>query len=507
MGNKTLNKAAPMVFSNGNIWLGTEESLESIYSLNKFLADPLPTSEKGARLGIFDDDQEDEPRYEGIGSHLIQVEDGLGIIHVKGSMSNRYSHWNQYFGVVSYPEIRDALASLANDPEIKDTLLLIDTGGGAAQGCPELAEFITGVDRNVKPVYAHTTDNCFSAGMWLASSARKFTANRIAEQGSVGVVVTLVSYHKLYERAGLETVTVRGGKFKALGQPTEPITDEVVAMIESKVDKLYGYFVEAVSAGRPSLTVETKDIWAEGKTFFSEESLLLGMIDEITSFDKLVANFLTSYNNGNINYGLSDGSQNKEDDTMGAKAATKKVLSPELAAAAVSGAVIGTSEAEAEVKVEGSVTEPTAVTEGNEAEVKVEGNETELATETKTETETGSGADNASLQDKYIQQSIGMAKLEDQLATLQAQVTTAQAEVASLKGIAIEAINNREIAINRSPTSSVVLSEMSVSSLVNLNEETKTKFSEKYAIGGKAEVSPQPREESASANFMPLMPE
>lgn len=498
MGNKTLSKAAPMVFSNGNIWLGTEDSLEPIYSLNKFLADPLSASEKSARLGIFDDDDDGEDkRYEGIGSHLIQVEGSLGIIHVKGSMSNRYSYWNQYFGVVSYPEIRDSLASLANDSEIKDTLLLIDTGGGAAQGCPELAEFITSVDRNVKPVYAHTTDHCFSAGMWLASSARKFTANRIAEQGSVGVVVTLVSYHKLYERAGLETVTVRGGKFKALGQPTEPITDEVISMIESKVDRLYGYFVEAVSAGRPSLTVETKDIWAEGKTFFSEESLLLGMIDEITSFDKLVANFLTSYNNTNINYGLSDGSQNEEDDTMGAKTATKKVLSPELAAAAASGAVIETSESETEVNVGDGVTEPTAA----------EGAEAELSTETETETEAGLDAGQVSLQDKYIKQSIDMAKLEDQLATLQAQVTTAQAEVASLKGIAIEAINNREIAINRSPTSSVVLSEMSVSSLVSLNEETKTKFSEKYAIGGKAEVSPQPREESASANFMPLMPE
>lgn len=36
----------------------------------------------------------------------------------------------RFFGMTGYPEIRDALVAAVNDPEVKEILLDIDSGGG-----------------------------------------------------------------------------------------------------------------------------------------------------------------------------------------------------------------------------------------------------------------------------------------------------------------------------------------------------------------------------------------
>ena len=42
-------------------------------------------------------------------SHLIDVQEGVAIVSIKGSLTNKDSPWNRFFGVTSYNEIRAAL--------------------------------------------------------------------------------------------------------------------------------------------------------------------------------------------------------------------------------------------------------------------------------------------------------------------------------------------------------------------------------------------------------------
>ena len=505
--SQTKSGGTPTVFSNSNFWLGTEESLENVYQLNKFLADPRPESEKGAMLAGYMVDQDDEePRYDGIGAHIIQVEGNLGIIHVNGSMTNRYSYWNRYFGVVSYPELRDAAAMLASDPEIKDILVLIDTGGGSAHGCPDTADFIRSIDQGVKPVYFHSPNFCFSAGMWLASSGRRFTANKVAEQGSVGVVVTLVSYYKLYEDAGIEFKTIRAGKYKALGQPTEPLSDNVIAMVEEKADRLYNYFVEAVVSGRPKLSVATKESWAEGKTFFTEDAVALGITDEISSFDKEVDKFLTTYNNevGQAYFSDADHSLNlSEEGTDMSKAnnsAKRSVVSQAALAAASLGAQVPTDVVEDDTNLNAGDDNNPAPTDGAETKVD-DGGTPEADLNNGQEVPSAPDGDSASLADKYIEQGLKLGQVTGELSQMTTKVESLSAEVVSLKAIAAQSVMNLQVSLNQVPMAKEDLLGMSTETLVNMNTRLRNTFEESYSIGSaRSETMAESRDKAGNVD-------
>lgn len=491
-----------MVFTLSNIWLGTQDSLDNVIKLNGFLQSP--TQDAKALFGL-EDEEEDEPRFKGIGSHLLQVEDGVGILRINGSLTNRYSFWNKYFGVISYDEIRDAAVSLANDEEINSILLEIDTGGGAAHGLSEVADLVRNIDTNIKPVEAHTSMYVFSAGMWLASSARKITASPISEQGSIGVIITMMSYHELYKKAGIETKVVRAGKYKALGQPTEPLSEEVIAMAEEKADKLYGYFLDAMVRGRPGLSIANKDVWAEGKTFFADQALPLGLIDEIQSFDKVVAKLSSNYDNTD-NQARSFSADNQptlqqEGDTMAAKGTKKTVLSSEAKlAAAQMGAAVEGEELDPKA-VEPETNEPEANAEGAEPEANAEGAEPE-ANEPEAPVAPEASVNPFAAEFKTLTKD--NAKLELQVEGLEKDVTTANAAADALKPIAEMAVNRMQIALGQTPTD---LSSMSASAVVDMFTKTDATFNETFSVGGPRSAAMQEnrgKAENVNTSFCPI---
>ncbi|CAM0052309.1 hypothetical protein VPHK404_0113 [Vibrio phage K404] len=496
-----------MVFTLSNIWLGTQDSLDNVIKLNGFLQSP--TQDAKAFFGFEDEDEEDEPRFKGIGSHLIQVEDGVGILRVNGSLTNRYSFWNKYFGVISYDEIRDAAVNLANDEEINSILLEIDTGGGAAHGLSEVADLVRNIDTNIKPVEAHTSMYAFSAGMWLASSARKITASPISEQGSIGVIITMMSYHELYKKAGIETKVIRAGKYKALGQPTEPLSEEVIAMAEEKADKLYGYFLDAMVRGRPGLSIANKDVWAEGKTFFADQALPLGLIDEIQSFDKVVAKLSSNYDNTD-NQARSFSADNQptlqqEGDTMAAKGTKKTVLSSEakLAAAQMGAEVEGE---EQEAKTEDQETEgeeTTETTDGGEGgEGEEEAPEGDASNNPVTPATPEASVNPFAAEFKTLTKD--NAKLELKVEGLEKDVTSANAAADALKPIAIAAVNRMQIALGQTPTE---LSSMSASAIADMFTKTDAKFNETFSVGGPRSAAMQENRgnaENVQTSFCPI---
>ena len=487
-----------MAFSLSNIWLGNEASLQPIMALNSFLQNP--TQDIKAFSGYDDDDEDDEPRFEGIGAHLIQIEGSVGVIRINGSLTNRYSWWNSWFGVISYDEIRDALISLANDEEISSILLEIDTGGGAAHGVDEVAELIRSIDTKIKPIEAHTSMYVFSAGMWIASAARKLTANPISEQGSIGVIITLTSYHELYKKAGVDVKYVRAGKYKALGQIGEELSDKVIAMAEEKADKLYGYFLDAMIRGRPNLSIANKDAWAEGKTFFSDQAIGLGLIDEISSFDKVIANLSSNYDNSanQAQFANAEAQPNLQgsDTDMTKKTTGKKAVLDEAAlAAAASGAIVAAEEVEEEEGAETPTEEEnTEGTEGGE-------DESGEGSEEASSTPVGDASMSSMLSElrAELKDTVKLnAKLEVKVEALTEELASAKLSSsnveAALKPIAIQAINRLQVALGQTPTD---IGSLSASAIADMFASVDKTFNEAFSIGGpKSRAMASAREEA-----------
>lgn len=254
-------------------WAGTESSL-------KAALDASEAASARMAAGEYPEDQnEDKPR-------LLEVSDeGVAVVQIKGPLNNDQGFWNEIFGMTGYPEIRDALIHAANDQSVKSIMLDIDSGGGAVSGVADTAQLIRMINDKVKPVVAFTDGMMASAAYWLGAAAGKVHAGKTAVVGSIGVLSTHKEYSQALKDRGVGVTVVRAGKYKALANSVEKLTDEGKQQIQQVVDAAYTVFVEHVASMRGQTFDYTDQHMAQGREFVGEAAVNAGLVDSISTFD------------------------------------------------------------------------------------------------------------------------------------------------------------------------------------------------------------------------------
>lgn len=272
------------------VWLGDEKSFFEYQALEEkyFGAEPQPLAYSGH--------DEDEPsfneefgvRADRIGLMLLEKSGSTTFLKVHGTMVDRHKWWHAYFPgeVVSYDAIIDALDIVVKDESKNRVVMDFATGGGYVRGLDNASQKLKWA-RNFVEIIAHTDSSAFSAGYWLASSARRLTASRMAEVGSIGTLLITYSMVRSAEKEGVDYRVFRAGEFKALGNPYEELTEKAAAHIQENLDKTNKFFLEHVSISR-NLMMSERERWAEGKTFFAQEAKDVGLIDQVTTLAELL---------------------------------------------------------------------------------------------------------------------------------------------------------------------------------------------------------------------------
>ena len=258
------------------LWAGTEHSLAlAMEAHDRMMA------------GAFSDDEEDDDDDEVPFNYSVQGD--VGIIAIKGSLTNRDAWYNRYLGITSYADIRNALMYAAQDSGVKAIVLDIDSGGGAVSGVADAGNLIKLVDQSVKPVYAFTDGAMCSAAYWLGCSAREVYSSNVSTVGSIGVIATHMEYSKALKDAGVGVTVVRAGEFKALANSVEPLSDKAKTQLQNQLNAAYGVFLEHVADCRKT-TVNLCDAnMAQGREFFGKEALAAGLVDGIETFDSMMS--------------------------------------------------------------------------------------------------------------------------------------------------------------------------------------------------------------------------
>lgn len=286
----------------GSFWLGTQASLDEVLMANaRYLDDPskYPPQASSGQLKLYSDGQELEESEDPAVDSRIQVIDGVGILQISGSLVPEESWLDDYFGLTSYPVIARGVQKLAQmqaDGEIHSIIHAFSTPGGDASGINGLTEVMLGARAMAPNTMSYTSSSALSAGYWLANNNPTFYVDKMAEVGSVGVISTIASIHRRLKEAGVDTVTLRSGKFKALLNPTEPLSEEGLKLQQEKMDQLHGFFKQHLVAQRPKLSLSDPAKWAEGQTFFGEEAVQLGLADGIYTLNGLVEHLISKHN-------------------------------------------------------------------------------------------------------------------------------------------------------------------------------------------------------------------
>lgn len=213
---------------------------------------------------------------------------GIAVIPISGTLLNRVGY--SYDGYVTgYNFIRRQMNAALADDDVKGIIFDVNSYGGEAAGCFELAAEIRN-SRKQKPSMAIVDSNAYSAGFALASAASKMITIPSAGVGSIGVITMHVDMSKMLDSFGVNVTLIYEGKHKADGNPYEPLPKDVEASIRSRIHTKYEAFVALASA---NTGLDAKVIReTESRTFEAEEAMKLGLIHAIMTPSEAASAFL-----------------------------------------------------------------------------------------------------------------------------------------------------------------------------------------------------------------------
>ena len=328
-----------------------------------------------------------------------------------------------------------------------------------------------------------------SGAYWLGSAAPFITATELSSVGSIGVILVHQEISKMLENEGVKATVLRQGRYKALGNPMEPLSDAARAHIENRMRTVYDVFVRDVASGRGRTVDFIAANAAEGKEFWGFEGVSVGLVDKVVSQEEAL-HLLQSNNHGTS---VSVFMQPSEATAM----RTNPALTPEQAVAALAaggdpGELAGVISAAGEPADPTGEGEP-AVSEPVEpaADASVTGEPAPAPV--KEDAVVGMLRAEA----KELRAELMSAQVE--LHSLRARAEQQETVIGGLKDVALVAVNRLQIALG---TPALDLSKLDVSSLIEMHASLQVEFQKRFKVGAQARVpvdgerAPQPAAES-----------
>ena len=213
---------------------------------------------------------------------------GIAVIPIHGTLVKRVLGMEAASGLTSYGGIAQEIDAALADPLVQGILLDIDSPGGEASGSFELARQIRHAATQ-KPVWAVANDAAYSAAYALAASAQRLIVTETGGIGSIGVIALHIDQSAKDAQEGYRYTAVTAGAHKNDFSPHHPLSDEAKAELQAEVDRLYGLFVEHVTAMR-SLNADAVRA-TEAGLYFGANAITAGLADAVSSFETALADF------------------------------------------------------------------------------------------------------------------------------------------------------------------------------------------------------------------------
>lgn len=287
------------------LWLGSQNSFSAYHTLHKLYADKDAPKLENNSGEITLDPSFQQPDHR-IGLRHIARIGNLALLNIHGSTVNAAKWWHEYAvgDVISYDAIKDAVDILNNTADISTVVVSFSTGGGSALGIDSVTRSLKSLSLN-KKVVGHTATGSFSAGYWMMSSLPKIFGEKLAEVGSIGVMLVIPDYSEMLAKEGITVHLFKAGREKAYGFEYTEFTEEEKAAIQAGVDKMNNFFLAHVSEHRPQLSLNDTDSWAEAQCFFAQDATARGLLDGVVNLEVLIGSLTASTSGENSNMIIS----------------------------------------------------------------------------------------------------------------------------------------------------------------------------------------------------------
>ena len=209
----------------------------------------------------------------------------IAVVEVKGTIQEQVetdmftTMTDQY----QHTTTMEYIDQLIDDENNKGILLYVDSPGGTVYESEELyLKLLQYKEEKGYPVWAYMSHYAASGGYMISMAADKIYANSNTTTGSIGVIMSGYDMTGLYEKLGIEYVSITSGDNKDSSQMNE----EQIEIYQSQVDECYERFVDIVEDGRDMSENAVKKL-ADGRTYTAKQALSHGLIDEIALYDDM----------------------------------------------------------------------------------------------------------------------------------------------------------------------------------------------------------------------------
>lgn len=225
----------------------------------------------------------------GVSSHSskpFHFVDGIAVIPVNGLLVHRLGYISSY--ATGYNTIVARFDAANNDPDVKGILFVCNSPGGHVAGCFDACDHIF-ESKGAKPVWSIYDDKACSGAMCIGSVADRRFTTQTAHSGSIGVVMSHVSYEGMLKDNGLDVTLIYSGSHKVDGNPYENLPDQVYEEFKAECDDLRLKFAEKV-ARNIGLSVE-QVLETEAKSYTGQEAVDAGLADEVINSHNIISHF------------------------------------------------------------------------------------------------------------------------------------------------------------------------------------------------------------------------
>ncbi|MFA7022100.1 signal peptide peptidase SppA [Aliarcobacter sp.] len=183
--------------------------------------------------------------------------------------------------IVDPTKVLENIEKAKNDTNIKGVLLFVNSPGGAVAPSIEIALAIKEL-QELKPVVVYASGTIASGSYYASIWANKIIANPGTIVGSIGVIMQGFDASELLQKVGVQTQTVKAGKYKESGTITRKWTDFEQKELQKLINSTYNMFVLDVATAR-NLNIKNQQNFADAKVFTAQMAKDVGLVDEVSN--------------------------------------------------------------------------------------------------------------------------------------------------------------------------------------------------------------------------------
>jgi len=177
----------------------------------------------------------------------------------------------------------------ADDSNVAAIVVRIDSPGGDGNASDLIwRELDRARKEKKKPVIASMGDVAASGGYYVAVGADEILAEPSTITGSIGVFIGHFDASELFDKLGLNLVTLKRGASADLFHPNRSLTDTERRTLQTWVEGFYDDFLDRVAVGRNLTKPEVDDV-GKGRVWTGAQALEKRLIDRFGGLDTAIA--------------------------------------------------------------------------------------------------------------------------------------------------------------------------------------------------------------------------